>query len=334
MKATNALVTGGAGFLGSHLADLLIKNGYNVSIIDDLSGGTIENINVNATFYECDLRDSEKTDELIKKIKPQLVYHLAANAAESKGQFSPIDISTRNFDTFINVLVPSVKYGMKRIVVTSSIAVYGAQQTPFKETDRPEPEDVYGISKYAMEQTLKVLADVHGFEYVITRPHNVYGPRQNMKDPYRNVVTIFMNKILQNKEYVIYGNGEQVRCFSYIDDVIDALYRCANSEVSGMTFNIGSDVQYSVNQLSDILCAITGAKIRPRYIPGRVHDVEIAISDHTESRKYLGYQDKTPLEQGLRESWKYAQSQGYQKPVFGGIELDSPLIPENWHNDE
>src|SRR5690606_12408545 len=127
----------------------------------------------------------------------------------------------------------------KRIIVISSIAVYGALQTPFKEENKPEPEDLYGISKLAMEESLKVLSKVHGFEYVITRPHNVYGPRQNMTDPYRNVVTIFMNSLLKGKTYFIYGDGSQRRCFSYIDEVADALFNCAYKKVSGMIFNIG-----------------------------------------------------------------------------------------------
>ena len=136
---------------------------------------------------------------------------------------------------------------MKRFIFTSSIAVYGKLQVPFKEKDKAEPEDLYGVSKLAFEQSLKILSRVHNFEYVITRPHNVYGPRQNMRDPYRNVVTIFMNSLLQNKRYHIYGDGEQRRCFSYIDDVISALIKCAHQKVSGMTFNIGSDKEIKIS---------------------------------------------------------------------------------------
>src|SRR5581483_1915091 len=235
------LITGGAGFIGSHLADRFINDNYNISVIDDLSGGFNRNLNKKTEFYECDLMDQKRTDEIISKIKPEIVYHLAANAAENKAQFSPIDITTRNFNTFINTFVSSLRNGMKRIIVTSSIAVYGALQTPFKENDKPEPEDLYGISKLMMEESLKVLSRVHGFEYIITRPHNVYGPRQNMTDPYRNVVAIFMNSLLKGEPYYIYGDGNQRRCFSYIDDVIDALYKCSFENVSGMTFNVGAD---------------------------------------------------------------------------------------------
>src|SRR3989344_9621072 len=157
MKSKKILVTGGAGFIGSHLSDKLIQAGHRVSIIDDLSGGKKENFNHKLKFYQLDLRDAQKTDKAIKIIKPEIVFHLAANAAENKAQFSPIDITSRNWNTFINTLVSSLRVGMKRIIVTSSIAVYGSLQTPFKETDRPEPEDLYGISKLAMEEALKVL---------------------------------------------------------------------------------------------------------------------------------------------------------------------------------
>jgi UDP-glucose 4-epimerase len=324
------LVTGGAGFIGSHLVDRLITKGEDVSIIDDLSGGFKRNLNPKASFFRVDLRDQEKTTVVIKKIKPEIVFHLAANAAENKAQFSPIDITSRNYSTFVNTLVPALKYGMKRIIVTSSIAVYGDLQTPFKEENKPEPEDLYGISKFAMEESLKVLSKVHGFEYVITRPHNVYGPGQNMTDPYRNVVTIFMNSLLKRKSYFIYGDGGQRRCFSYIDEVADALFNCAYKKVSGMIFNIGADKDYSVKELSDMIQKVSGIKIPPTFIEDRPQEVKVAIADHTNAKKFLGYKDKTSLEQGIKATWKYAKNLGYQKPLFTEIEIDSPKLPSNW----
>ena len=328
------LVTGGAGFIGSHLVDRLVAKGYSVFVIDDLSGGTKANLNKSASFFKLDLRNSNISDKIIKKIKPEIVFHLAANAAENKAQFSPIDITSRNWNTFINTLVPSLKYGMKRIVVTSSIAVYGALQTPFKEKAKPEPEDLYGISKLAMEEALKVLAKVHEFEYVITRPHNVYGPRQNMSDPYRNVVTIFMNSILKGKPYYIYGDGEQKRCFSYIDDVVEALFRCGFADVSGKVFNIGADKDHSVNELSSTIQNVTGIHIPPIYIEDRPQEVKIAIADHQNSKKYLGYKDKTSLEKGIAETWKFAKALGPQKPIFTEMEIESPKLPSNWKKNK
>ncbi len=330
MLSKNILITGGAGFIGSHLADKLVKKGHRVFIVDDLSGGFRRNLNPEAQFFKIDLRDVVKTANAIKKIKPEVVFHLAANAAENKAQFSPIDITSRNWNTFINTLVPSLKYGMKRIVVTSSIAVYGALQTPFKESDTPKPEDLYGISKLAMEEALKVLSQVHGFEYVITRPHNVYGPRQNMTDPYRNVVTIFMNAIMRGENYYIYGDGSQRRCFSYIDEVAEALEKCAFEDVSGMIFNIGADKDYSVVELAETIQKVTNSSIKPTYIEDRPQEVKIAISDHTNAKKYIGYQDKTPLQKGIKYTWNYAKSLGPQKPIFTEIEIDSPKLPSNW----
>lgn len=330
MKSKNILVTGGAGFIGSHLVDRLIKNGYKVSIIDDLSGGKKDHINQRAEFYLCDLRDTKKTDKIIKKIQPEIVFHLAANAAENKAQFSPIDITSRNWNTFINTLVSSLNNGMKKIIVTSSIAVYGSLQTPFKETDKPEPEDLYGISKLAMEEALKVLSKVHKFEYVITRPHNVYGPRQNMNDPYRNVVTIFMNALMKNEPYYIYGDGTQRRCFSYIDDVVEALFNAGFGNFHGMTFNIGADKDYSINQLSEIIQKVSKKDIDPVFINERPQEVKIAIADHSLAKKYLGYQDKTPLTDGIELTWKYAKKLGAQEYIFDKVELESPLLPKNW----
>lgn len=330
MKGIRVLVTGGAGFIGSHLVDRLTNEGHKVSVIDDLSGGKRNNVNPKSDLYKADLRDEKLADKIIKQMKPEIVYHLAANAAENKAQFSPIDITTRNWNAFINTLVSALRYGMKRIVFTSSIAVYGAQQTPFKEADKPEPEDLYGISKFAIEQALKVLSKVHKFEYVITRPHNVYGPRQNMSDPYRNVVTIFMNALLKRQPYYIYGDGKQRRCFSYIDDVVDAIFKCGFGDFHGMTFNIGADKDYSINELSKIVQEVTGINVSPIYLSERPQEIKIAISDHTLAKKYLGYKDKISLYDGVRATWQYAKKLGYQKPKFDTVELDTPLLPKNW----
>lgn len=333
MKKSKVLVTGGAGFIGSHLADKLIHNSHEVFIIDDLSGGKRENINPDAKFYLCDLRDVKKTDHIIKKIRPEIVFHLAANAAENKAQFSPIDITSRNWNTFINTLISSIRAGMKRIIVTSSIAVYGSLQTPFKETDKPEPEDLYGISKLAIEEALKVLSKVHKFEYVITRPHNVYGPRQNMTDPYRNVVTIFMNSLMKKESYYIYGDGKQKRCFSYIDDVVEAIFASGFGDFHGITFNVGADRDYSLNELSDTIQQITKIYIPPIYIDERPQEVKIAVADHNLAKKYLRYKDQTSLKEGIRLTWEYAKKLGPQEYIFEEVELDSPLLPKNWKNE-
>lgn len=320
------IVTGSAGFIGSHLVDRLIKEGHFVVGIDDLSGGFVRNLNPNSVFFQIDCRNAEAVAKVFSDTKPEAVYHLAASAAENKAQFSPVDITSRNYDAFIKVLTPFIKYGGKRFIFTSSIAVYGALQTPFKETDTPGPEDLYGINKLAIEQTLKVMSKVHDFEYVIARPHNVYGPRQNMSDPYRNVVTIWMNAILKKEPFYIYGDGLQRRCFSYIDDVVEALYNCMDEEVANMTFNVGSDKSYSLNDLMFALSPTDKAE----YLPERPQEVKEAIADHTLAREYLKYDDKTPLAEGLAKTWEYCKAQGAQKPIYTKLEIVNEKVPKNW----
>lgn len=318
------LVTGGAGFIGSHLVDRLSQLGHDVCVIDDLSGGFTENLSPDTRFAKIDLRHADITIKAIEDIKPDIVYHLAANAAENKSLFSPIDITSKNFGAFFNTLVASIRAKAKRFIFTSSVAVYGGLQIPFRETDTPEPEDLYGISKLASEKSLKILAKIHGIEYVIARPHNVYGPKQNMTDPYRNVVTLFMNAKLRGEKACIYGDGEQRRCFSYIDDVITALIKCGFDKVSGQTFNIGSDKDYSINELSKLI----GGEYQ--YLPERPNEVKNAIPDHSLSKTILNYQDKTSIEDGIKKTWEWAQSKGPQEVKFTDIELESPLFPSNW----
>lgn len=324
------LVTGGAGFIGSHLVDHLIKKGFEVAVVDDLSGGNLENLNHKAEFFSCDIRQFSQIKKVMAKFQPEIVYHLAANAAESKAQFSPVDITSRNFDGAIKTLTAAIGHGLKRFIFTSSIAVYGQLQTPFKETDLAIPEDVYGVTKLAFEQCLKILSDIHGFEYVIVRPHNVYGPRQNMRDPYRNVVTIFMNSLLKKDLFFIYGDGAQTRCFSYVDDVVTALQKCATGKVAGMTFNLGSDHQYTVKELAEIILKVTKINLSPTYLALRPKEVAMAISDHALSKKYLKYQDKTDLQTGLKATWKWAKKMGYQQPKYTKVEIESTLLPKNW----
>ena len=206
--------------MGSHLVDALVARGdCEVYGVDDLSGGFERNVNPKSHFTVLDLRDGEKTKEYIHEVKPEIIFHLAATASVGLSQFTPIASTERNYNAYLNVLVPAVQTGiMKRMILTSSMDVYGDQKPPFREEMERRPDDIYAIAKTAMEHATEVLADVHRFEYVIIRPHNVYGSRQNLSDPYRNVVGIFINRLLQDKHYYIYGDGEQIRSFTDIDD--------------------------------------------------------------------------------------------------------------------
>lgn len=324
------LCTGGAGFIGSHLVDKCVQMGHETFVIDDLSAGLVYK-RPEAKFYKLDLRNISTADALIKTITPHVVFHLAANAAENKAQFSPIDITSRNWNTFINTLVPAINGGnLKRVVVTSSIAVYGDGQAPFTEITKPEPEDLYGWSKLMMEKALEILSPLHNFEYVITRPHNVYGPRQNMADPFRNVVTIFMNQILKKEPITIYGDGEQRRCFSYIYDVVDAIYRCGFVENPEPIYNIGSDRDYSVNELANLILKVSGGASKVKHLRDRPNEVKIATSTHDLAKRDLNYEDSISLEAGLRETWEYCRREGPQETNLTGIEIYSDKLPENW----
>src|SRR3989344_2800643 len=235
MKKPKILVTGSAGFMGSHLYDRLFDAGHEVYGVDDLSGGFMKNVSQKTFFTKLDLRDREKTADYIGQIKPEIIFHLAADATEGRSQFTPHSAIDRNLVAYANLLIPAIKNGFKKMILTSSMSVYGKQQVPFHEKMIPHPEDIYGISKSAMEQQTRVLSSVYGFKYVIIRPHNVYGPRQNLTDPYRNVVGIFINRLLQGKNFYVYGDGKQKRAFSYIDDVAPAMIRAAfNKNTEGL----------------------------------------------------------------------------------------------------
>lgn len=320
------LVTGQSGLLGSYLVDLLLTQGHEVFGISR----TNRNENSECNNYCCDLRDSIKTKKIIESIAPEIVFALAANAAEGKSLFSPIDVTTNNIDVFFNTLVPSIRAGkLKRFIFISSIAVYGSIKIPFKESDIPIPEDIYGVSKLTNENSLKIMSKVHGFEYVIVRLHNVFGPRQNMNDPYRNVVTLFMNQILRGEPYSIYGDGEMRRCFSYVKDVVDIIYQCGFKKIAGTTLNVGSDFDWSINQLSEMIQKISGSSIPPIHISNRAQEVHTAISDHTLSNKIFKYRN-TPIKKALRETWNWAKKQGPQEYHFTKYELPNHLIPKNW----
>lgn len=327
----NVLVTGAAGFIGSHLVDFLIKNGYRVHSLDDLSGGTKKNLNPHSRFWKIDLRSKQETEKAIIKINPEVIFHLAAEAAEGKSQFFPIDITQRNYLSTLNLLVPAIKHGLRRFVFTSTASIYGSQTPPFTEEMIPRPEDLYSVSKYASEEAIKILAKVYGFEWVITRLHNCYGPRQNMADPYRNVIAIFMNRLLKSKPFYIYGDGKQKRAFSYIEDIIPAVAKCGLlKKVSGEIINIGAEKAYTINELVEIIGKISQKKIKIIYVPLRDCEVEMVFCDHSKAKMILKFEEKTTLREGLLKTWRWICSEGYKKPVYEKSELGECNMPITW----
>lgn len=334
------LVTGAAGFMGSHLVDSLVTNtAHEVFGVDDLSGGYLRNVHPKSHFTKLDLRNKKNVESYIAHIQPELLYYLAADATEGRSQFTPISATERNYVAYLYTLVPAIKNGLKKVVLTSSMSVYGNQQTPFSEEMPTKPEDIYAIAKTAMEQSTAILSKVYGFDYVIIRPHNVYGPKQNLSDPYRNVIGIFINCILQKKHFFIYGDGRQKRAFTYIDDFTPyCLASGLRSNVNGEIINIGPRQEHTINEVSSIvLHTFFGSKnipknLMPVYLDPRPQEVKEAFCTSTKAEKLLGYTTSMNLEEGVARMVKWAKSIGPQEFTYlsEGLELETSKTPKTW----
>src|SRR3989338_1803227 len=333
------LVTGAAGFMGSHLVDALLDLGHEVYSLDDLSGGYMENVNPKSHFVQIDLREREKVEEFINETKPQIIFHLAADATEGRSQFTPINCTQRNYMAYLNLLVPAIRNKVEKVILTSSMSVYGSQKPPFVETMDRKPEDIYAISKTSMERATEILSEVHGFKYVIIRPHNVYGPRQNLADPYRNVIAIFINCLLNNKHFYIYGKGEQKRAFSYIDDFTPYFAQSGFSkECNGEVINIGPKEGHTINELVNIVLKVffpdgnVPKHLKPQYLPLRPQEVMEAYCTNDKAKKLLGYTTSVTLKQGVRKMIEWARKKGPQKFKYlkGGVELKTKDLPQTW----
>lgn len=292
-------ITGVAGFLGSHLADWFMARGAEVVGCDNFFGGERANIPVGVRFHEHDITVLDGYADLMKGC--DVVYHCAAAAYEGVSVFAPGFICDNIFSGSVNTFSAAIKAGVKRIVNCSSMARYGAIAPPFRENDTPKPQDPYGIAKLSAEHVLKNLASTHGFEWVIAVPHNIYGPRQRYCDPYRNVASIMANLMLQGRQPIIYGDGSQMRCFSYIDDVVGCLGKMATeTDVVGHVINIGPDEDpVTVLELAQKLAKIIDFKLDPIFMPGRPQEVHHATCSAELSRYLLGYKTQVFLDEGL-----------------------------------
>jgi UDP-glucose 4-epimerase len=324
-----SLVTGGAGFIGSHVVDQLVQRGDEVIVLDDLSGGFEQNINPGAEF----VLGSITNDSLIKRLferRIDYVYHLAAYAAEGLSHFIKRFNFENNVIGSINLINASVNSGVKCFVFTSSIAVYGENELPMREELIPNPEDSYGIAKYAVELELRSSKRMFDLNYVIFRPHNVYGERQNIGDKYRNVLGIFMNQIMRGEPLTIFGNGEQTRAFSYIADVAPHIARAPELTAAyGEVFNVGADSPYSVNQLADEVMRAFGADVPVRHLEAR-NEVVHAYCSHEKFRRVFGVDHETPLANGIGCMAEWAQAVGPRaSQPFGNIEIQKNL-PPSW----
>ena len=324
------LVTGGAGFIGSHVVDVLIERGLPVVVLDDLSGGFPENVHKQAVFVEGSVTDEKLIKELFREHQFELVYHLAAYAAEGLSHFIKRFNFENNVIGSINLLNASINTGVKCFVFTSSIAVYGKNQLPMTEDMMPTPEDSYGIAKLAVEQELMVSHEMFGLDYVIFRPHNVYGERQNIGDPYRNVVGIFMNKIMQNQPMTIFGDGEQSRAFTYIQDVAPVIAGSPfNPRAVNKVFNIGAETPYTVNKLAHIVAKSMGVEAEVKYLESR-NEVVHAFSSNKRLEETFDCTSKVSLEEGVRRMADWAKAVGAkQGKPFEGIEVMKNM-PNSW----
>lgn len=327
---STSLVTGGAGFIGSHVAERLFRRGHKVVVLDDLSGGFAENVPAGCHFVQGSILDHGLIERLFEVHRFDYVYHLAAYAAEGLSHFIKRFNYNNNLIGSVNLINASVNYDVKRFVFTSSIAVYGAGQTPLTEAMTPAPEDSYGIAKFAVEQELVASQKMFGLDYSIFRPHNVYGERQNIGDKYRNVVGIFMNQLLQGEPMTIFGDGQQERAFTHIDDVAPIVADCVDvAAARNEVFNVGADVPFTVNRLAEVVAEAMGCECRVRYLAPR-NEVKVAFSDHSRADCAFGERPKTTLEDGIRAMAEWVATHGSrQSRVFDAIEVERNL-PPSW----
>ena len=325
-----ALVTGAAGFVGSHVLDHLINAGYDAVALDDLSGGFEDNVNEKALFVKGSINDEKLVNALFEEHQFDFVFHLAAYAAEGLSHFIRRFNYNNNLIGSINLINAAVNAGtVKCFVFTSSIAVYGANQVPMKEDTMPSPEDPYGISKLAVELDLKSAHEMFGMNYMIFRPHNVYGERQNIGDPYRNVVGIFMNQIMQGKDLTIFGDGMQTRAFSHIDDVAPIIAASVEKEEAyNEIFNIGADKPYTVKELATIVCEEFDVPEALKFLEAR-NEVEHAYSSHEKVHSMFGSMiQNIELRDGIRRMVADARAKGpRQGDKFGHIEIEKNMPP-------
>jgi len=311
------LVTGAAGFIGSWLVDELLKRGHSVVGVDDLSGGFLVNVNENCKFIKMDSRDVKKVERIVKDESIEIIYHLAAYAAEGQSIFSPIQINDINITPMNVLLVAAVNNDVEKFVFTSSMAVYGRQKPPFSEDMPRIPEDPYGCAKAYCERMLEIFSRIYDLRYTILRPHNVYGPRQNISDPYRNVLGIWINRIMRGKPPIIYGDGEQTRAFSYIEDVTRAVANAGFFEKADrQIINVGSSEIVTINEACRIVLSVMGRGLEPIYAEERAGEVKHAYCTIEKAERLLDYETRTKLEDGVQKMVDWAKKVGPQKPTY------------------
>ena len=325
-------ITGIAGFLGSNLSEFYLNKGFKVSGCDNLVGGSLDNINLTkVNFFKANCEDFETMKKITKNV--DVLCHAAAYAHEGLSSFSPVLISSNNVTGSVSVFTAAIINKVKRIVYCSSMARYGNIKIPFKEEDELKPVDPYGVSKVAAENILKILSKTHGVEYNIAVPHNIIGPNQKYDDPFRNVVSIMINLMLQKKSPIIYGDGNQKRTFSDIDDCIFCLDKLlTDPQIVSQIVNIGPDEEYiSINQLYHLLSNKLKFNLEPKYLEDRPNEVKEATCSADKARKVLGYKTSVSLDESLNKIINYIKEKGPKDFQYNyPLEINNEKTPTAW----
>ena len=329
-KTESVLITGAAGLIGSNLCKWILINQHNIKVIalDDLSGSEIEDF---VEGCDCYIRNAgDDLTDIFESNDVKMVFHAAAIAAESWSPFMRQHYYTNNIVVSANVINHCIKYNVDRLVYFSSMAVYGKQPTPFIESMSPSPCDPYGIGKFSVELDLQCAKEQHGLKYAIVRPHSVYGPGQQISDTRRNVLCIWMRQILNNELISIFGDGQQQRAFTFVDDIMFPLWKCGYDESTlYQTFNLGNDDELTLLQALETLEEVVGKKVERKYYPA-IHEVKNAFSEHSKAREILGLECKTSLKEGLTKMWDWAKVQPKRElQRFDELELEVGL-PEQF----
>ena len=333
MEKEKILITGVAGLIGSRLSDWIIENKpqYEIIGIDDLSGGYIENVNPKIKFYNVDCKND--LSKIFINEKPKYVFHLAAYAAEGLSPFIRKYNYENNLIATTNIINECIKNEIKRLVFTSTLAVYGhGDGQIFDESQTPSPIDPYGIAKYACEMDIKVAGEQHGLDWCIIRPHNVYGVKQNIWDKYRNVLGIWMYQHINGGPMSIFGDGLQTRAFSYIDDSLEPLWNAAiRPQASKQIINLGGIEEYSILKANKILMKVMGGG--ELIFHEARHEVKNSIPTWAKSVELLDFKYKTTLEDGLTKMWEWAQKQPKRNQfIWPKYELDKGIY-KFWKNE-
>lgn len=302
------VVTGGAGFIGSNTVEELVRRGHSVVVLDDFSAGKEENlaeIRNKITVIKGSITDIEAVRKAMHEA--EFVLHLAARTSVPRSVKDPLETNRINIDGTLNVLVAARDAKAKRVVFAASSSAYGETPTlPKTETMRPEPISPYGVTKFVGEVYAQVFGRCYGLENVCLRYFNIFGPRQDPSSPYSGVLAKFCTAFLEDGQPVIFGDGQQTRDFTYVENAVQAnLLACEAPNVSGRVFNIGTGSRSSLSQTVELLSKISGKRLEVKYDPPRDGDIRDSLADIAQARQFLGYEPHVAFEEGLRRTFEW-----------------------------